>query len=205
VAAHKNDCCFNCGARSEVHGNAKHKRKGTICTDWEFIPASSRSPKMIDFTVMFQSESSRKKYETIYWQYGDFSCNCPGWRTHRTCKHIQTIMSNMDHYRNADAAVQASSSSVVGTVAGLKAKMDAMEAAVKRGDAVELNKLQAEIELQQQMFEAAGQGLSERFAKVKANIHQSVYGDVLPVHDTKPAAETKLTSDDPFADPFADD
>lgn len=206
---HKNECCFNCGVRFEIHGDGKHLRKGTVCTnkEWEFIPVSSRDDDMIDFTVMIQSESSRKKYEVIIWKYGDASCRCTGWRNYRKCKHIDRVVANIDHYRREEGKLQAAGGSVTETVAALKMKMDAMEAAVKRGDPVEINKLQAEIEMQQQMFQIAGEGLGERFNNVMDNIRRHAYGDMLPARVVQSSPEVKSVNADVFGvddDPFSD-
>lgn len=196
---HAREACFSCGERYAVHGHAVNKRNGHICRAFEFIPVSSRRDDMIDFTVMFQSESSKKKYEVIAWKYGDYSCRCTGWRNHRTCKHIDQVKASPERYRNQDTQLNASSGSVVGTVQALHDKMAAMEAAVKRGDTVELAKLEAEIEMQSQMFEAAGSGLGEKFQQLKKNIHAHVFEDVQPKVIEKQEAVSITDPDDPFA------
>lgn len=205
---HKNECCFNCKQSYATHGSGKNTKTGKQCKDFEFIPVSSRDDDKVDFTVMIASESSGRKYEVIVWLYGDFSCRCTGWRNHRTCKHIDRVRNNLEYYRKENGKLQAANGSVVETVQELKRKMDAMEAAVKRGDPVEINKLQAEIEMQRQMFQIAGEGLGERFNAVMNNIRQHAYGDLLPARVAQSAPEVKPANtgdvfggdDDPFAD-----
>ncbi len=47
-------------------------------------------------TWTFPSSSSNKEYETVKWDDGTYSCNCPGWTRRvkngeRTCKHIKQV------------------------------------------------------------------------------------------------------------------
>lgn len=45
-------------------------------------------------TWAFRSESNPKKvYQTIYWNDGTLSCNCPGYckRSIRECKHTRSV------------------------------------------------------------------------------------------------------------------
>jgi hypothetical protein len=205
---HKAERCFVCKEKYESHGKGKDS-KGKPCKSYEFVAVSARNDRDILFAAPFASESSAKVYSVQAWRQGDYSCNCTGWRNYRTCKHIEQVAANPQRYKKktADAINAADSGSIVGTVDVLTAKMTAMEAAVKRGDSIEIAQLQAEIDLKTAEMEAAGAGLAERFAQVQANIKKHLFGggetktaQPAPV-EKKPAQSTKVVnSDDPFGD-----
>lgn len=203
---HKAERCFVCKERYDSHGKGKDA-KGKPCKSYEFVPVSSRNDKDILFSAQFKSDSSAKFYTVLAWRQGDYSCNCTGWRNYRTCKHIEAVAANPERYKAAAGQINASAGSVVGTVDALTAKMAEMEAAIKRGDNIEITKLQAEVDYQRAMFEAAGSGLAERLAQVQANIKQHLFGGAEPkTAQTAPKkSETVKPSkvvnpDDPFGD-----
>jgi hypothetical protein len=202
---HKAERCFSCKLRYDAHGTGKDN-KGNVCKSFEFVAVSARNDKDIIFAAPFQSESSAKVYSVQSWRQGDYSCNCTGWRNHRTCKHIDQVKANPARYKGKAATINASAGSVVGTVDALTTKMTDMEAAVKRGDSIEITKLQAEIDYQRAMFEAAGAGLADRFALVQANIKQHLFGNNEKIAQPTPTKEVMVkplnvvNNDDPFGD-----
>lgn len=170
---HALDLCFSCHKPYELHNNSGSHS----CKSFEFVASSSRNDKDILFCSPFQSESSNKVYNVTVWKQGDHSCSCMGWRTKRRCIHIEQVKANPEKYKSGGARLNASASSVIGTVESLTTKMADLEAAVKRGDSIELSKLQAEVDYQRAMFESAGAGLAERFKDVQARIAKYVYGN----------------------------
>lgn len=202
---HKKERCFVCHQSYETHGSGKGS-KGKPCKSFEFVATSARNDKDILFAAQFQSESSNKIYSVQSWKQGDYSCNCTGWRNHRTCKHIEQVQANPARYKGKQAsAINAGAGSVIGTVDALTAKMAEMEAAVKRGDPIELSRLQAEVDYQTGMFNAAGAGLAEKLAQVQANIKQHLFGDnegkQVQAAPVKTVTSVKtVNNDDPFGD-----
>lgn len=202
---HKAERCFRCKERFDSHGKGKDK-KGNLCKTYEFVAVSARSDKDILFAAPFQSESSAKVYSVQAWRQGDYSCNCTGWRNYRTCKHIEQVGANPDRYKGKAAAViNSGAGSVVGTVDALSAKMAEAEAAAKRGDTIELAKLQAEIDMQREMLGAAADSLGDRFHRMQTNIRQHVYGGEVKTAQAAPvkapeAHHVVANPDDPFAD-----
>ena len=197
IMPHKAERCFVCKERYDNHSRSK-------CKSFEFVPTSARNDKDILFAAPFQSESSAKVYSVQAWRQGDYSCNCTGWRNHRTCKHIEQVAANPVRYKGkAATAINAGAGSVVGTVTALNAKMDEAVAAAKRGDNVELAKLQAEIDYQRAMLGAAADGLTDKFAQAQESIKQHVFGEteVRSVQSApKPVHTTVVNSHNPFGD-----
>lgn len=201
---HKAECCFVCKQRYDSHGNGKDS-KGKPCKSFEFVAVSARNDKDILFSVPgFQSSSSAKTYTVSAWRQGDYSCNCTGWRNWRTCEHIKQVSANPEFYKKQAGKVVGGSSSVVGTVDLLTAEMAAMEAAVKRGDPIELAALQGKIDYHRTMFETASAGLVERFAQVQANIKRHILGEekIAQPSPSVPSVTQNVVSDsdDPFGD-----
>ena len=203
---HKADCCFVCKERHDKHGSGLDS-KGKPCKSFEFVPASSRNDRDILFAAPFQSKSSPKVYSVQAWRQGDYSCNCTGWRNHRKCEHMDQVRANPEKYKNKQAVVinSSTSGSVIGTVDALNAEMAAIEAAVRRGDSVEIAALQAKIDYHRSMFDAAGAGLTERLEQVQANIRRHVFGgaeeraaQVAP--KATPITVKVANPDDPFGD-----
>jgi hypothetical protein len=129
-----------------------------------------------------------------------------GWRNHRTCDHCNKVAANPDKYKGKQAdAINGGAGSVLGIKAELDSKMKAAEEAVKRGDTIELDRLQAEIEMNRDMLLAAGGSLDDGFKRMRSNIHEHVYGDVVKTAQPAPVptpaqASHVVNPDDPFAD-----
>lgn len=174
---HKNDRCLVCRERKIDHGRGKDKN-GKLCNTFEFVAPSARSDNDVLWTALFPSSTSNKTWIVSAWRQGDYSCTCIGWRNQRTCHHCDKVAADPKHYAKVAGTVSATAGSVEGTVRNLNAKMVEMEAAVLRGDRIEIAKLQAEIDYQRQMFEVAGDGLGERFNQVVAKIDAHVFGNM---------------------------
>ncbi len=190
---HKNEKCFTCKQAYGTHNT------GVPCRSFEFVPYSSRHRNDVLFCSNFASESSAETWTVRVYRQGDASCNCMGFRFQRKCEHVTKVMADPNKYRNQQVGqLNAGAGSVAGTVDGLKTKMAELEAAVKRGDAVELARLEGEIEYSRAVFNAAGQGLAERFEQVRVNIHQHLVGGKPEV--TVEAATIVADIDNPFGE-----
>lgn len=189
---HKNEKCFRCKQPYGMHNTVKP------CNSFEFVPYSSRHRNDVLFCANFASESSNETWTVRVYKQGDASCNCMGFRFHRKCEHVTDVLADPEKYRTQQAGqLSAGAGSVAGTVAALNIKMTELEDAVKRGDMVELARLEGEIEYQRAVFSAAGAGLAERFDKVKSNIHRHLTGEVV---ETKVVEQSVVNIDDPFGE-----
>lgn len=59
-----------------------------------YVPGGEHLPDNRDYTNRFEIRSATSDRLYIVAQNkktGMFSCSCPGWKTHRTCKHLHTI------------------------------------------------------------------------------------------------------------------
>lgn len=192
---HKNECCFSCKHAYSGHGDYKCQVSGCKCTNFEFIAASKRDHSNIVFEQPFKSKSSPKTYMTTFWHYGDYSCNCMGWRTHRICEHIKKLIANGNRPLggSTNIAYENEHAPVANIVTNMAGKLDDLE---KGKGNVSFTDVQAEIEYNSAVLAGAADTLARRLEEAKRKI---LGGSIEP--EKKPEPEKKiLNADDPFGD-----
>lgn len=65
------------------------------------------TPQKIRCTYWFDSSSSDNRYETLEYENGTTSCNCPGWARRcvngvRTCKHTRSVQAGLGRQHAAN-------------------------------------------------------------------------------------------------------
>ena len=85
------------GTTRPITSGSKRSKQTKVITRYGInIPSSRRGAH--GWEIDFPSRSSSKIYTTTFWtedykqfKEGDLSCNCPGWRYRRTCKHVKEV------------------------------------------------------------------------------------------------------------------
>jgi hypothetical protein len=191
MAAHKRDKCFVCKCENQEHrGDSCRCGK---CKGFEFVAASARSDKDINFCATFQSESGPRMYNVVSWKQGDWSCQCVGWRNHRTCKHIDAAKNNPDKHKNK--ATQADIDNVKSMITEIEYISNQLDA----GIVPDLAAIEAKISYQTSLAQVGGEVLAEKLATLKQNMIRKAAGEDVKKEAPKPQ-KSVVSAASPFGD-----
>ena len=71
---------------------------GFICAEHDIVPKKIYAMgKNVERTFAMESSNGKKSYEILLYENGTLSCNCPGWRFRKECRHTKEIARRVDN------------------------------------------------------------------------------------------------------------